>query len=208
MSGLARLGRYAAATATGLQLLVGVLAGGAVIGSFVVPGHEAEAGAPRYAAVSPGAPIRLAMPKLRVTAPIVPIEMAGRALDPPRDYREVGWWSASAKPGAPQGQTVITGHTVHTGGASMDRLGRLTTGDLVDVISRRGTMRYEVERTTVYSHRQLARHAQQLFGQDRGRGRLVLVTCTDWNGAEYESNVVVLARPLGEPAERQTGALG
>jgi hypothetical protein len=30
---------------------------------------------------------------------------------------------------------------------------------------------------------------------------LVLVTCTDWDGVEYESNIVVLAKPLGAPAE-------
>jgi LPXTG-site transpeptidase (sortase) family protein len=141
------------------------------------------------------------MPTLDVTAPVVPIAMADRALDPPRDYHEVGWWQASAKPGAIQGQTVITGHTVHTGGASMNRLGDLDVDDLVDVISRRGTMRYVVQRSTVYSKARLARHAPELFGQDHGRGRLVLITCTDWDGVEYESNVVVVAKPLGAPAD-------
>lgn len=196
---LARLGRYATAFLTGLQLLVGVLAAGSVIGSFVVPGSDAAA--PRYTALSPGAPVRLVMPRLKVTAPVVPIEMTGRALDPPRDYREVGWWSASAEPGSGQGQTVITGHTVHTGGASMNRLGRLRVGDRVDVVTKRGTMRYEVQRTRVYSRRQVAAQAPQLFGQDHGRGRLVLVTCTDWNGSAYESNVIVFAKPLGSPVD-------
>lgn len=199
---LARIGRYAVATVAAVQLLVGVLAGGSVIGSFLVPGNEATAGSPQYTAISPGAPIRLSMPTLGVSAPIVPIAMVDRALDPPRDYREVGWWLASAKPGSVQGQTVITGHTVHTGGASMNRLGELTVGDHVDVISRRGTMRYVVQRSTVYSRHQLARHATELFGQDHGRGRLVLITCTGWDGAEYESNVVVFAKPLGAPASR------
>jgi len=202
---LARLGRYTAATVSALQLVAAVLAGGAVVGSLLVPGSDAAAGAPRYTAISPGAPIRLSMPALKVTAPIVPIATSGSALDPPRDYREVGWWSASAKPGSGHGQTVITGHTVHTGGASMNRLGRLATGDLVDVISRRGTMRYVVQRSTVYSKRAIADRAQALFGQDHGRGRLVLVTCTDWNGHEYLSNVVVLAKPLGSPVGPSDG---
>ncbi|MFI2706233.1 class F sortase, partial [Nocardioides sp. CER28] len=122
---------------------------------------------------------------------------------PPRDYREVGWWQTSARPGAARGQTVITGHTVHTGGASMNRLGKLTAGDFVDVISQRGRMRYVVQRTKVYSKAAVARHAQDLFGQDHGRGRLVLVTCTDWNGVTYESNVVVVAKPLGAPADQR-----
>ena len=201
---LTRLWRYAVATITGLQLLVGVLAGGSVVGSFLVPGSDAAAGSPQYGAISAAAPIRLSMPKLKVTAPIVPIGMVGRALDPPRDYREVGWWAASAKPGAVQGQTVITGHTVHTGGASMNRLGELAVGEFVDVISNRGTMRYVVQRTKVYSRAAIVRHAQELFGQDHGRGRLVLITCTDWNGAVYESNVVVTAKPLGAPATQGT----
>ncbi|WP_344045436.1 class F sortase [Nocardioides panacihumi] len=199
---LGRLGRYAVATVTGLQLLVGVLAGGSVVGSFLVPGSDAAAGSPQYSAISPAAPIRLSMPKLGVTAPIVPIGMVDRTLDPPRDYHEVGWWAASAKPGSAQGQTVITGHTVHTGGASMNRLGELAAGDFVDVISRRGTMRYVVQRTKVYSRAAIAQHAQELFGQDHGRGRLVLITCTDWNGTAYESNVVVTAKPLGAPVRQ------
>lgn len=201
--GLGRVGRYAAATVTGLQLLAAVLAGGSVVGSFLVPGSDAAAGSPRYTALSPGAPIRLSMPTLGVSAPVVPIAMAGSALDPPRDYREVGWWSASARPGSGRGQTVITGHTVHTGGASMNHLGRLATGDLVDVVSRRGTMRYVVQGSKVYGKAALARRAQALFGQDHGRGRLVLITCTDWNGRAYLSNVVVLAKPLGSPVEQR-----
>ena len=193
------LGRYTVATTAGLQLLVAVLAAGSVVGSFLVPG-DAAAGSPRYSAISPGAPIRLVMHRLKVTAPVVPIDMVDRTLDPPRDYHEVGWWVASAKPGAVDGQTVITGHTVHTGGASMNHLGDLRVGDKVDVVSKRGTMRYVVRQSTVYSRAALAKHAQELFGQDHGRGRLVLVTCTDWDGAEYESNIVVFAKPLGAPA--------
>jgi LPXTG-site transpeptidase (sortase) family protein len=186
------------AAAAAVQVLAGVLAVGAVVGGLVVPGSDA-ADAPRYTALAPGAPVRLRMPRLHVTAPVVPIDLQGSTLDPPRDYREVGWWRSSARPGSGQGQTVITGHTVHTGGASMDTLGRLAAGDRVDVVTRRGTMRYVVRSTTVYSRREIAAHARDLFGQDHGRGRLLLITCTDWNGSTYDSNVVVVARPLGSP---------
>jgi LPXTG-site transpeptidase (sortase) family protein len=199
------LHRYTVATVSALQLLVAVLAGGSVIGSFLVPG-DASAGSPKYTAISPGAPVRLVMPRLKVTAPVVPIEMADQALDPPRDYREVGWWVDSAKPGSVEGQTVITGHTVHTGGASMNHLGDLVAGDLVDVVTRRGTMRYEVLHQKVYSKARLAARARALFGQDHGRGRLVLITCTDWDGREYDSNIVVVAKPLGAPADSSDSA--
>jgi hypothetical protein len=42
---------------------------------------------------------------------------------------------------------------------------------------------------------ELARRAQRLFDQD-GPARLVLLTCEDWDGTAYRSNVVVLAEPL------------
>lgn len=200
---LARLGRYAVAAVTALQLLVGVLAGGAVIGSFLVPGGSSTP-TPQYEALSPGAPMRIRLPTLKVAAPVVPIAMSGRILDPPRDYREVGWWNASAKPGDPDGQTVITGHTVHTGGASMNRLGELEKADLVDVVTKRGTMRYVVTEVVVLTKERLAARAQGIFGQDRGRGRLVLITCTDWDGHDYRRNIVVFAKPLGSP--RSTAA--
>jgi hypothetical protein len=41
----------------------------------------------------------------------------------------------------------------------------------------------------------LAKRAAQLFDQSV-RGRLVLVTCEDWNGTVYLSNVVVVALPM------------
>jgi hypothetical protein len=31
---------------------------------------------------------------------------------------------------------------------------------------------------------------------------LVLVSCTDWDGQAFRSNVVVVARPLGRPLGR------
>ncbi|MFT4264703.1 MAG: class F sortase [Nocardioides sp.] len=197
---LKRLGRYSVAVLTGLQLLVGVLAGGSIIGSFFVPGGTATAEtAPTYEALSAGAPMKLRMPSLKITAPVVPIAMVDKTLDPPRDYLEVGWWNASAKPGAVQGQTVITGHTLHTGGASMNDLGQLAKGDFVDVVTKRGTMRYVVSGKQVLSKKQLTKRSQEIFGQDRGEGRLVLITCSDWNGSYYDTNTVVYAQPQGQP---------
>jgi LPXTG-site transpeptidase (sortase) family protein len=199
-----RLGRYGTAFMAGLNMLIAVVAGGALIGSFVVPGgavpwyRNAE-----FATVSPGAPMKVALPALKVTAPVVPIAIQeDGSLDPPRDYLEVGWWNASAKPGASQGQTIITGHTLHTGGASMNRLGELQIDDQVDVITKRGTMRYVTTKKVVYSKKELSEKAEELFAQDRGNGRLVLITCTDWDGKDYQSNIVVFARPLGEPIDK------
>jgi hypothetical protein len=42
--------------------------------------------------------------------------------------------------------------------------------------------------------RALAIHAEEVFDQSVP-GRLVLITCEDWNGKIYLSNVVVIAVP-------------
>ena len=40
----------------------------------------------------------------------------------------------------------------------------------------------------------LAEHAAEIFDQAR-MGRVALVSCDDWTGTDYLSNVVVMARP-------------
>ncbi len=143
----------------------------------------------------------LVIPALSVRAPLVSVAMSRqKVLTPPRNPREVGYWDASAPPGSSTGQTLITGHTVHTGGGAMDRLGTLHTGQQVrvhrDQAGGRVTAAYRVTGVRTYSKAELARDALQLFGQQRGGGRLVLVTCTGWDGREYHGNVVVVAAPV------------
>jgi LPXTG-site transpeptidase (sortase) family protein len=128
----------------------------------------------------------------------VPIEIQpDGVLDPPDDVAEVGWWKRSAKPGATSGQTLVTGHTVHTGGGVMDRLGDLRPGALIQIRTPRGTVDYEATKVFVYTKAEVAEHKQQLFSQKRKHIRLVLVTCTGWNGHDYDSNIIVFAEQLG-----------
>jgi LPXTG-site transpeptidase (sortase) family protein len=107
-----------------------------------------------------------------------------------------GWWQRSAEPGARRGQVLVTGHTVHDGDGSMDAMGGVKAGDQVRL--RRGgkTALYRTTAVAVYSKAEVAEQARKLFGQNRGHGRLVLVTCTDWNGDDYESNIIVFADPV------------
>jgi LPXTG-site transpeptidase (sortase) family protein len=107
----------------------------------------------------------------------------------------VGWWSDGAQPGAAKGSAVITGHTVHNGGGAFDNLDRLTAGDAVRVTTERGTIDYVVSSVTIYRKKALATQAAQVFDQTVP-GRLVLVTCDDWNGTTYLSNAVVIATPV------------
>jgi LPXTG-site transpeptidase (sortase) family protein len=131
---------------------------------------------------------------LGITAPVVPISAAGGALTPPADPSTVGWWSAGAQPGATRGTAVITGHTVHDGGGAFDHLGNLSLGTSVVLTTTHGVLRYRVAAITTYRKAALARRAPQIFDQNVS-GRLVLVTCEDWNGEVYLSNVVVVALP-------------
>jgi LPXTG-site transpeptidase (sortase) family protein len=181
------------------KLLLGVCACLAVVG-LVLPSPEApEKAAPGYRLMAaPAKPVRLVVPALRIRAPILPIEVNAQAvLDPPRNPRDIGWWKRSAQPGAKQGQTVLTGHTVHTGGGVMDDLGKLRRGQKVKVVTPKGTMVYSTTRVVTWTKAELAERAVDIFAQKRSDLRLVLITCSGWTGSSYTSNVVVFAKPLG-----------
>ena len=47
----------------------------------------------------------------------------------------------------------------------------------------------------VYRKATLAQDAARIFSQERP-GRLVLITCEDWDGTKYLSNVVVIGQPV------------
>ncbi|MEP9365039.1 class F sortase [Nocardioides sp. CN2-186] len=142
----------------------------------------------------PGAPRHVQIPALDVSVPVVPVKAPGRTLVPPSDPQQLGWWADGAEPGARRGSALITGHTVHTGGGALDDLEQLEPGDAVVVRTQRGTIRYDVRRVHIYSKGSLAAHAEKVFSQHVA-GRLVLITCEDWDGERYLSNVVVVAVP-------------
>ena len=157
--------------------------------------HRPAPGRPAQRRAEAGPPVGLDVPALKISAPVVRISGNNGVLLPPADPRILGWWQEGADAGARHGATVITGHTVHTGGGSFDHLDALRPGDRVLVRTPRGSLRYVVRRVRVLATRALARRAGQLFALD-GRPRLVLVTCDDWNGSEYLSNAVVVAAPV------------
>ncbi|MBD8869454.1 class F sortase [Nocardioides sp. MJB4] len=131
---------------------------------------------------------------MAVDAPVVPIAAQGEVLVPPADPQVIGWWAAGAAPGASTGTTLVTGHTVSTGGGALDDLEEVRPGDPVTVGTGADTVDYVVRRVEEFSKGELARRAEELFRQD-GPGRLAIVTCEDWDGSQYLSNVVVTAVP-------------
>jgi LPXTG-site transpeptidase (sortase) family protein len=151
---------------------------------------------PDVAKREPGAPERVRIPALRVSAPVLPVHAPGRTLVPPSDPTRLGWWADGAEPGAELGSALIAGHTVHTGGGALDDLEELRRGDDIVVRTDHGTIRYAVQSVHVYRKGRIADDAEQLFSQDVP-GRLVVLTCEDWDGARYLSNVVVTATPRG-----------
>lgn len=173
----------------------------AALALAILDGPETQAlpsaragGGSAVSAASQGGRDALIVPTIGLNAAMIDIDLdPGGVLTPPGDYTEVGYWDGSAAPGAGSGQTVVTGHTVHTGGGVMNRLADVADGDPVQIRFDGELVDYRVRKVITLSKAQVAEKAVALFGQDRRSGRLVLVTCTDWDGAEYQSNVIVFA---------------
>jgi LPXTG-site transpeptidase (sortase) family protein len=140
-------------------------------------------------------PRRILLPQIAVSARVIPIAAEGGSLMPPSNPRVVGWWSGGARPGARIGSAVLTAHTVHTGGGAFDDLDKLRVGAIVTVMTGTGRITYVATSVTNYPKGSLVKHAAELFDQSI-HGRLVLVTCEDWNGEVYLSNAVVIAEPF------------
>jgi LPXTG-site transpeptidase (sortase) family protein len=167
--------------------------------AFVGPvGIDQQAGP--YAGVrllSAGQPREVRVARLHVDSEVVPISGQSGSLLPPSDPQVLGWWQEGKPVGAQVGTAVITGHTVHTGGGALDNLDKLVVGDSLRVRTDQGWIGYVVQRARIYPTSELARDADRIFRLG-GTGRLVLITCDDWNGTFYESNAVVFATPVAD----------
>jgi LPXTG-site transpeptidase (sortase) family protein len=144
-----------------------------------------------------GQPREVRVTRLHVDSEVVPISGQSGSLLPPSDPQVLGWWQEGKPVGAQYGTAVITGHTVHTGGGALDHLDKLVVGDKVRVRTDQGWIGYVVQRARIYPTAELARDADRIFRLG-GTGRLVLITCDDWNGSFYESNAVVFASPVSD----------
>jgi LPXTG-site transpeptidase (sortase) family protein len=147
-------------------------------------------------------PDEILVPSIKIKAPLEPIELASDGvLTPPADTDVVGWWDDSAEPGSGRGQTVVTGHTVSTGGGVMNDLPTIDVGALVRIRDEGKLVDYRTTGVFKLTKEEVADRAQSLFSQGRGQaGRLVLVTCTDYHDGDYDSNVIVWAEPVEKDA--------
>ena len=181
---------------SGFALAVLVLCAVAFGVSYLMPSSGSAAPGLSTPMAAPAAPVRLVVPALKLRAPIQPIEVNARVLDPPRNPRDVGWWKSSARPGAKQGQTVLTGHTVHTGGGVMDDLGKLRKNQMVKVVTRKGPMVYRTTKVVTWT-KDRARQASGRHlrpGPRRGAPRADHLQPVDGSLQEQRRR---LRRPLG-----------
>ncbi|MFW6034145.1 MAG: class F sortase [bacterium] len=134
----------------------------------------------------------LRIPEIGVEAPVVDLNSTeDRVLFPPRDPGLVGWWSQGAAPGDGEGSALLVGHSVSTGGGVFDEVDELAVGATIEV----DNLTYQVQSVEVMSKDDLSRRAEELFDQSVPGGRLVVVTCEDWDGQTWKSNAVAIATP-------------
>jgi hypothetical protein len=198
----------------GLALAVGVPVGWAMSrppAAAGVPVVQALAPSPPPAAVptptptpppvaAVAAPARLAVPALRVDAPLDPVGVrADGQLELPEDVDRVGWYRFGPAPGAVEGTVVLAGHVddVDQGRGALDPLRRAEPGDEVVVEAADGA----VTRWQVVSREQIDKPGVpfgDLFARS-GPPRLALITCGGPLAADlrsYRDNVVVVAVPV------------
>jgi LPXTG-site transpeptidase (sortase) family protein len=135
---------------------------------------------------------RLTIPAIGVDAGILPVGVTrAGSLAIGHSVRDVYRWRDGVQPGQ-KGSAVLAGHTWSQGHGVFDDLGRLRSGDRI-VIGRNRFRVTRVRRVTRMSHAEVA----QLFS-DRGRARLVLITCGDRDDLTgvYRSRIIVNAEWL------------
>jgi LPXTG-site transpeptidase (sortase) family protein len=90
----------------------------------------------------------------------------------------------------------VVGHSVRNdGGGVFDDLGELRRGNAIEVKGADSALTYRVQSVDVLSKDEFARNAEKIFAQT-GTGRLVVISCEDWDGSVWRSNVVTIAAPV------------
>ncbi len=146
------------------------------------------------------APTRVRVPGLGIDAPAAAsgIDIARNQLGVPAQIQRTGWWRDGRAPGAKSGAILIAGHvdSARGGAGAFIRLPKARAGELVTVTTKGGrTYRYRVQSVRSYLKKNLPNN---VYSQ-RGRARLVLVTCGgpfDRSSGFYRDNIVVTAVPV------------
>lgn len=190
-----------------LLVLLGVFATGAGLGRTVGPLDRTDASPQRPVAGArtsppPGSlpasrPVRLAVPAIKVAAPVAPVGQArdGSIDVPPLDrHHETGWYDRGPTPGEP-GRAIIVGHVDSKDGPSVFYdLRKLKPGDRIEVTrDDRRVVMFRVDSVEFFDKSALP--ADRVYG-DSGAPALRLITCGgQWIGGRtgYADNVIAFA---------------
>lgn len=186
-----RVGVYLAAPGS---MLIVFLVGVALIGLPLVPRGVTWSTGPLVRPI--GEPVRIEIPSLRAKAEVDPIVLTGDILRPPASPRRVGWWTGSAEPGSPTGQTLMTGHAAHAGYSPLNHLRDIRRGATISVWSDDRKATYLVKDVVIWSKKEIAKKADVLFDPDYHHRRLLLVTSAGYDGKKWNANVIVFAYPI------------
>ncbi|MBO1756484.1 class F sortase [Allobranchiibius sp. CTAmp26] len=149
---------------------------------------------------SPAAPVRITIPSLHVSAPLMKVELdAVSSLVVPQDPHVVGWWQASALAGSQIGTTVLDGHvdTAEQGPGTLFHLQDLPAG--ATIVLRAANGHYYTYRVTTRRVLKKSTGLSARLFSPTAPGTLAVVTCGgpfDRATHHYLDNIVVLARPV------------
>ncbi len=186
--------------------VIGLLLLGILVGCSAAPGQKTDRRQVLPAREGQlAASTRVTFTPEKVTLPggdgaeVLPARTVGGELKVPEHVRHVGWWDGSASAGDPFGSTVIAGHvdSAMEGLGYFVRLLKIEKGDRVTVSGDGHRQAYRVVSITSVAKKALAT-TNSAFDQ-RGEHRLVLITCTGAfvPGRGYDSNLVVVGKPIG-----------
>jgi hypothetical protein len=154
---------------------------------------------------TPSSDVRLAVPSLGMDLPLLPMRPSGDTIDPP--LLTAGYWIEPY--GAPVGAAAeatntlyVAAHSAGYGEDGFDPLiaaggagSTLAAGDVVEVRTPTGTVRYTVQSTRRYGKDELP-GAEEVWRV--APGRLVLITCFQRaDGRVATENLVVVAESEG-----------
>ena len=147
------------------------------------------------APVPAGQVVRVRIPSLSVDAPVQSMGLdAYGAMEVPYSPGTVAWYGFTAVPGS-AGNAVMSGHVDWLGArAVFYGIRTLRAGDLIEVTTSEGSVRYSVERT--YLVRPDEADIAEIVGQRRGPETLTLITCGgtfDRSSRVYDHRVIVRA---------------
>ena len=139
--------------------------------------------------------VRVRIPALSVDAPVQAMGLdASGGMEVPYGPATVAWYGFTAVPGS-AGNAVMSGHVDWLGArAVFYGIRTLKAGDLIEVTTSEGSLRYAVERT--YLVRPEEADIGEIVGQRRGPETLTLITCGgtfDRSSRDYDHRVIVRA---------------